>query len=610
MTRYRQQDTPRTVAEMLENLTVPQLKPLVQLLDRNPPPRKGEMISVLTHFLLRPERLQRLYNELDPISQAAVQEATHDPEGALAHDEFVAKFGQAPLFSKASNRDEWDYDSDRRPTPLRLFFLDPYHNLLPTDLRELLLTFVPPPQPVTVASHDELPASIPGGDEDVSLRVRETASDALHDVHAVLRLVDNGAIRVSEKTNRPTATSLTAINDILRGGDFYTHDDEEKRWHHDPAHDLNIKPFAWAMLVQAGGLAKPEGSKLQLTPAGRKATGLPAHEVIRSLWHKWLSTTLLDEFSRISVIKGQQTARGHLTAVPPRRQALDAALRETPLKHWLAVDEFFRTMRARKHRFEVTRDIWQLYLGHREYGNLARSGEEWLLVQGRFILAVLFEYTATLGLVDVAYISPQGARDDLRGLWGTDDLSCLSRYDGLKFIRLNALGAWCLGRADRYEPEARAVAPIFQVLPNFDVVTSERTPPAADVLLLERFAERRSEAVWHLEPSRILSAVAEGLSIRELRDFLTARGTGPLPQTVQTLLDDLEQRAGMLHDRGTVRLIECADPTVAQLLLHDRRLSGLCMPAGDRALVFRIEDETAVRRAIRELGYVLPPPGR
>src|SRR5579884_3069198 len=142
MTRYRQQDTPRTVAEMLENLTVPQLKPLVQLLDRNPPPRKGEMISVLTHFLLRPERLQRLYNELDPISQAAVQEATHDPEGALAHDEFVAKFGQAPLFSKASNRDEWDYDSDRRPTPLRLFFLDPYHNLLPTDLRELLLTFV------------------------------------------------------------------------------------------------------------------------------------------------------------------------------------------------------------------------------------------------------------------------------------------------------------------------------------------------------------------------------------------------------------------------------------------------------------------------------------
>jgi len=85
---------------------------------------------------------------------------------------------------------------------------------------------------------------------------------------------------------------------------------------------------------------------------------------------------------------------------------------------------------------------------------------------------------------------------------------------------------------------------------------------------------------------------------------------GPLPQTVQTLLDDLEQRAGMLHDRGTVRLIECADPTVAQLLLHDRRLSGLCMPAGDRALVFRIEDETAVRRAIRELGYVLPPPGR
>src|SRR5579884_1960089 len=154
MTRYRQQDTPRTVAEMLENLTVPQLKPLVQLLDRNPPPRKGEMISVLTHFLLRPERLQRLYSELDPISQAAVQEATHDPEGVLGHDEFVAKYGQAPVLSRGDETRESYYDSDRRPTPLRLFFTDPYDSALPTDLRELLLTFVPPPAAITIAARD------------------------------------------------------------------------------------------------------------------------------------------------------------------------------------------------------------------------------------------------------------------------------------------------------------------------------------------------------------------------------------------------------------------------------------------------------------------------
>jgi len=33
----------------------------------------------------------------------------------------------------------------------------------------------------------------------------------------------------------------------------------------------------------------------------------------------------------------------------------------------------------------------------------------------------------------------------------------------------------------------------------------------------------------------------------------------------------------------------------------------LCQLAADRYLVFRAADEVAVRRALRELGYVLPP---
>jgi len=72
-------------------------------------------------------------------------------------------------------------------------------------------------------------------------------------------------------------------------------------------------------------------------------------------------------------------------------------------------------------------------------------------------------------------------------------------------------------------------------------------------------------------------------------------------------LDDLEQRAGMLRDRGTARRVECADAGVAQLLANERRLRGLCQLAGERTLVFSQKDETAVRRTLREMGYVLPP---
>ncbi len=65
----------------------------------------------------------------------------------------------------------------------------------------------------------------------------------------------------------------------------------------------------------------------------------------------------------------------------------------------------------------------------------------WDVLEGRYALCVLFEYAATIGVIDVAYTDPRGARDDYRGLWGTDMYGSLSRYDGLGAVCLNELGA-------------------------------------------------------------------------------------------------------------------------------------------------------------------------
>jgi hypothetical protein len=105
-----------------------------------------------------------------------------------------------------------------------------------------------------------------------------------------------------------------------------------------------------------------------------------------------------------------------------------------------------------------------------------------------------------------------------------------------------------------------------------------------------------------------LEAVEGGLTVGELKDFLAARSQGPLPQTVEVFLADLAHKAGQLADAGVARLIVCADAHLAQLLANDRRLRKLCQRAGERHLVFRAAGEAAVRRALRELGYVLPPP--
>jgi hypothetical protein len=477
----------------------------------------------------------------------------------------------------------------------------------------MLAVFVPPPEPFTIPTLDELPATVrePGEtdelspeSEEIPLRVRETARDALADLKAVLRLIDLGEFQVSEKLRRPTAAGVKKIRGVLHGGDFYG-DADQSEWKEDPASDLTMKAFAWPLLLQGAALAEPAGPRLRLTAAGRKAIPRAAHEVIRTAWDKWQSSSLLDEYNRVAGVKGQ---KGNLTALVRRRKAFAEVLRQCPGRRWVAIDELFRAAKVLGRSLQVSRNQWQLYIAEHYYGNLGKWGShEWELLEGRYFLALLFEYAATLGLVDVAYINPQGARSDHSDRWGTDDLSCLSRYDGLHFIRINALGMWCLGLAPDYEPEAVAAEALLQVLPNLDVVASDRPVTAADLLLLDRFAERRSESVWRLEAARVLAAVEEGLTVGELREFLQAKSPGPLPQTVTVFLDDLKRKARQVRDLGSARLAECADATVAQLLANDARLRKLCELAGERRLVFQVADEAAVRRRLRELGYVLPP---
>jgi Helicase conserved C-terminal domain len=610
--RDSEESQPRTLREAFDDLTVDGLKPLVALVGAVPT-KKGQLVDQLTGTLGDPSKLRKLYNDLDDLGRNALQEATYDPNGALDLFKFKAKYNRTPGFGGSGRR----YADQEKPTILRLFF--PLRNRLARDLQTMLREFVPKPPAMTVKTLDDLPLKVtgprvPGGSyhrkqdvEELELRTRQTDRTALQDVKALLRLIDLGEVRVSEKSRRPTPATMKVIGGVLAEADFYTEADQsEDDW--SPAADLCIQAFAWPMLLQAAGFAELAGTRLQLTAAGRKAMTKPSHELIRHIWEKWRKTKLLDEFNRIDVIKGQQAKGRGLTAVAPRREAIEDVLCECPAQKWIAIGELFRLLKASALDFEVSHDTWKLYISEQRYGSLGYDGASWEMLQGRYTLALLFEYAATLGLLDVACLPPEGVRNDYGGSWGTDDLSCLSRYDRMMYLRINSLGAWCLGLSENYEPALVPAGPFLRVLPNRDVVAADRPIAPADALFLERFAERTSEVVWRLDAGKILEAVGKGLTVEELKGFMEAKNQGPLPQTVKVFLDDLAHKLGQLEDLGTARLIACKDTNVAQLIVHDRRLRNLCQSVGERQIVFRSADESTIRRVLKELGYVLPPP--
>ena len=598
-------DTPEilTIQEAYEKSTLDTLRPLAKLLDPNAPTKKSDIVPFLTRKMGSKEQVQELYESLGDLGKSTVREAVHSPMGQLDPSRFAAKYGQLP---SRGVRDE--------PGKLRVFF--PVGWWLPSDLRSILRRFVPEPEVASVKTVGELPEAVAEagpswrcGDgkreqEEVPLRQRLTSPAAPREFATMLRLVEAGKVRVSEKTRKPSQATVETILPLLIEGDFYQAE-ERIEYAKDTGQDLTIRAYAWPCILQAAGLVSLVGGRLELSREGRKALTRQPEVTIRDAWKKWDATKLFDEFDRVEQVKGKSSAQ--LSAVADRRRSVACALAKCPPGGWIEIDEFFRFLKALDLDFTLARNEWKLYVSDANYGSFGYDGRhDWELLQGRFIMAMLFEYAATLGLVDVAYVSPEGGRDDFCDRWGADDLSSFSRYDGLKYIRLNPLGAWCLGVVSDYQPEASMSGGSWRVLPNLEIVSGDARPDPGDALFLDRVAERTSEAVWRLDRDKILARVEEGQKIDEIAVFLERHAQGSLPGTVRTLLDDLEQRSGQLRDLGTVRIFECTDPETARMLLLDPKLKTLCEPAGKRGIVFRANVEAQVRTQLRKLGYVLP----
>jgi hypothetical protein len=267
-----------------------------------------------------------------------------------------------------------------------------------------------------------------------AVTVRGTGPDALSNLVAVLELAADGQLRCAAATRRPLAATVRLVEDVLVAGDYYDRRDDGEP----------IAAFAWPMLLQAGGLARFDGPRLELTSRGEAVLAEPSYPALGELWDRWLRSVSQDELARIEAIRGQRRT-GTLTAPARRRAAVAAGLAALAPGTWVEVDSLFAVLRAQPAPLAVAASPltrWRLYLTDPRHGSLGPPGARaWNVLEGRYALCVLFEYAATIGMVDVAYTAAWGARNDYRGLWGAEGRDSLSRYDGLAAVRVNELGA-------------------------------------------------------------------------------------------------------------------------------------------------------------------------
>ena len=571
------------------------------------PTRKDQMIQEIVRRL-RGSHLREVWEVLDPLQQNAIRETIYASDRVFNSLSFRAKYGGMPKGYKPKYN---------QTSPLRLFlYCESRHSYepmrVPDDLRDGLLEFVPSPEKPKLTSLKELPETVsvlnldPGSGssedwyKDVPLTRRDMERAALQDLRSVLRLADQGRVSVSAQTKRPAKATWQRIAGVLAEGDFFDLTEEKKdKWDQVPG---PVKSFAWPLLLQVGGLAESKGPKLALTKAGRTALNEPPAKTLRELFGEWLDTSPIDEFSRIEAIKGQ--SRGGMTSHYERREAVVEALAECPVGEWVKFADFSLFMRAAGYLFEVTTDPWNLYISDSQYGNLGYEGHHtWEILQDRYVLCCLMEFVATLGMIDLAYVHPAGARSDLDELWdGGGGLKFLSRYDGLCYFRLNALGAYCLEITGEYVPGASEDKTGLTVFPDLRVCANGPLP-ADECLFLDTYAVAEAEGVWRLNFDKVLACVEAGHDLVDLRRFLNSRDEQPLPERAEGLLQRAEKGARALKSLGAATLIECVDESTAERLASDKVTRKFCRRSGDRHLVVLTRNETRFLKAARAMGF-------
>ena len=582
-----------------ESLQLQTVSDLKKLLVRVPGISQASKISNKTALLsaiesgLQGEQLRAVWDALGPVEKNAVAETVYHPAGEHDGVAFEAKYqASSPVETAAQQR-----HSKTTPTALCLLFFHSKQTnrwYIPPDLRARLARWVAQPARMVMPVAQALPT------ED-GVTVRCTERDALQDVLVLLRTLEQTRVQVSDKTAVASAAAQRLITEKLAGGDFYPWIDKQDKWDQQIG---PIKAFAWPLLLQVGGLAACVSGRLTPTPAGIQAVSTPPAQVLRRLWQKWLKTTAFDEFSRVDVIKGQQSAGGVMTALAPRRAAIQAALSACPVGQWTEVEALGRFMRGNGFNFEVTHNPWSLYIADKQYGALGYSGfHSWNILQLRYLMAVLLEYAATLGLVDVMYSDPQDARTDFRNNWGTDDLAFLSRYDGLRCIRLNPLGAYVLGLSEDYRPTVQRNPAHLLILPDLQVKVLQGALEPESQLLLAMWADALDERTWQLTTHKALSAMEKGHDIDHLRQFLVRHSPGSPTEGLTAFLARCAQNGTALRNVGAATLMECRDGETADAIALHPETRSLCMRVGPALLVVRHAQLDKFRERLRSLGF-------
>ncbi len=207
---------------------------------------------------------------------------------------------------------------------------------------------------------------------------------------------------------------------------------------------------------------------------------------------------------------------------------------------------------------------------------------------------------AATGLVEIAYTLPPVHKS-----WHAQNREYLTHCDGFRALRLTELGRYAFGLSKELTIKIEAPTRCeMSFHPERLHLTCKNLDPVTQAALNE-YMEPLAPAFYRMTRASFLKGCSKIMDLRKRVADFRQRIPETLPENWIQFLSDLEKEKPALQSRRSLRVFELADnPQLRAQFTTDPLLRRKSIHAEGWRVLIAEEDLTAVKRRLKELGYI------
>ena len=486
-----------------------------------------------------------------------------------------------PLFTEEKGKSNWD--SNRKILKKDYYFFvvktaesfsssfqKPWFQLsLPAEFKKLLQNYYPKPPEWDLTPVAPQPTEF----------VFEGEASVFQDMPRVIAYYLQDQLKFSQR-GKPNVASVNKLRKSLDIKEFYPEHEELGK----------MRSYLLASFISEADVKKISDDSL---------------ETLHRLFHKhFLRKTANFTELLLSQLKGFANAYYPVAM----ESVLWDLLKMLPAHEWIEVNSLEKFIKLRNIPFQPISDYDARNRIYYEYETLSQytntrykeknyvmSHYQTLVVQG--LLKGAFFLFAAAGLADIAYNTPDTT---------TFGSTYFSEYDGLRYVKLNALGAYITGLLPGYEkqPNTQNSQLIFSedsliILADGDLSINE--------VLLKNFTEKVSGNRFRVTAQVFLKDCKNKKELKNKISLFRQTVSAELPSNWLAFLEELSQKSNAFS--------KTEDVVIYKLLAHDRELQRLIAQDSElKKVVIKAEDFHVLvkkdlfskfKNRLKEFGYLV-----